>query len=97
MKSVRGLMVWRGVVMAGQAQATKLVNVRLPAWAIDFVDSRSAEAGITKTQVVIEAISCLREEQVQALMREGYEEMSRTGQQLAEEDLAAVIESLPAW
>ena len=83
--------------MAGQNQATKLVNVRLPAWASDFVNSRSAEYRVTKTQVIIEAISCLREEQVQALMREGYEEMSRTGQSLAEEDLAAVVESLPIW
>jgi hypothetical protein len=83
--------------MAGQAQATRLVNVRLPAWASDFVDSRSTETGVTKTQVVIDAIACLHEQQVQALMREGYDEMKESGRQLAEEDMAAGADSLPVW
>ncbi len=83
--------------MAGQVQATKLVNVRLPSWAIDFVDSRSTENGVTKTHVIVEAITCLREARVRALMKEGYEEMNESGRQLAEEDMAASGDSLPAW
>ena len=83
--------------MAGHAQAAKPFNVRLPIWAIDFVEHRSSETGETKTQVVVDAIACLRAAHVQALMREGYEEMRSQSRQLAEQDMAAGCESLPEW
>jgi hypothetical protein len=83
--------------MVGHAQAAKPFNVRLPKWAIDFVEHRSTETGETKTQVVVDAIACLRAAHVQSLMREGYEEMRWHGRQLAEDDMAAGCESLPEW
>jgi hypothetical protein len=83
--------------MAGHAHAAKPFNVRLPMWAIDFVERRSTETGETKTQVVVDAIACLRAAHVQSLMREGYEEMRSYGRQLAEEDMAVGCESLPEW
>jgi hypothetical protein len=86
-----------GLAMAGHAQAARPFNVRLPDWAFDFLDRRSAETGVTKTQVVIDAISCLRAEHVQALMRQGYEEMREIDRQMAEEDMAAGSECLPEW
>jgi hypothetical protein len=85
-----------GTAMAG-GQAAKLFNVRLPGWASDFVDQRSVETGTSKTQVMVDAISCLRAEHVQSLMREGYEEMREISCQMAEEDMAAGCESLPEW
>jgi hypothetical protein len=83
--------------MAGHAQAAKPFNVRLPMWASVFVDRRASDTGATKTQVMVDAISCLRAEHVQALMREGYEEMRKANRQMAEEDMAAGNESLPEW
>jgi hypothetical protein len=86
-----------GAAMAGHAQTAKAFNVRLPVWASDFLDRRSAETGVTKTQVMVDAISCLRAESVQALMREGYEEMREIDHQMAEEGMSAGSESLPEW
>ncbi|MCE5254052.1 MAG: hypothetical protein LLG45_07605 [Actinomycetia bacterium] len=83
--------------MTARAETTRPFNVRLPVWAGDFVDRRSNETGATKTQVIVEAISCLRAQEVQALMREGYEEMRRVDRRMAEEDMAAGNESLPEW
>ena len=71
--------------------------VRLSAWAGEYVETRSAETGTTKTEMVVEAISCVRAEHVQALMREGYEEMRDLGREMAEEDLAASGECVPEW
>jgi len=84
-----------GVAMAGHGQAAKPLNVRLPVWAVDFVDRRSADTGTTKTQVMVDALARLRTEHVQTLMREGYEEMREVNRQMAEEDMAAGCESLP--
>lgn len=83
--------------MAGHAPTARPFNVRLPMWAIDFIDHRSNETGATKTQVMVDAIACLRAEHVQALMREGYEEMRRFNRQMADDDMAAGCESLPEW
>ena len=83
--------------MAGHTQAAKPFNVRLPIWASDFVDRRSRETGASKTQVMVDALSCLQAQQVQALMREGYEEMRTINREMANEDLAADSECLPEW
>ena len=83
--------------MAMKAQTAKPFNLRLPAWAVEFVEAEASETRTTKTQVVIDAIACLRAERIRALMREGYEEMREVGQQLAEADLVAGNESMPEW
>ncbi len=83
--------------MSGCPQTTKPFNVRLPAWVIDYVDRRSEQLGTTKKQVVVEAISCLRAEEIRALLLEGYEEMRELNRQMAEEGMAASAECLPEW
>jgi hypothetical protein len=83
--------------MSGQTQAAKPFNLRLPAWASEFVNLRAHESGVTKTQVVVDALSCLRAAEVQALMREGYEEMREADRLMAEEDMAVGSEGLPEW
>jgi hypothetical protein len=86
-----------GAAMAGHAQTARPFNVRLPVWASDFLDHRSVETGTSKTQVMVDAISCLRATHVQALMREGYEEMREINRQMADDDMAAGSECLPEW
>ena len=75
--------------MAGNVHATKPFNIRLPIWAVDYIDERAAERGTTKTDVVVEALRYLREGDVEGLMKEGYEEMRETDRRLAEESMAA--------
>ena len=77
--------------------AARPAQFRLPSWASEFIDRRSQTLGTTKTQVIIEAISRLRTEEMQALMREGYEEMGAQSLLMAEMDLAASVETLPDW
>ena len=75
----------------------KPVNFRLPQWVIDFLETRAAETNETKTQVIVEAVACLRDREIAALMEEGYREMSEQSLSMAEESLPAAIETLPDW
>lgn len=81
--------------MAEHIQTAKPFNIRLPAWAIEYIDRRSEERGTTKTQVVVEALSYLRAKDVHSLMRVGYQEMRETNRHMAEEGTAASTERLP--
>jgi hypothetical protein len=83
--------------MAGHVQTARPAQFRLPVWASEFIDRRSQTLGKTKTQVIIEAISCLRNEETQALMREGYEEMNGQGLLMSEADMTASLDTLPDW
>ena len=74
---------------------TKPFNVRLPFWAVDYIDRRSEERGVTKTQIVVDALSGLRAQELQSLMREGYEEMRALDRQMAQDALPASLGSLP--
>ena len=74
---------------------TKPFNVRLPLWAVDYIDTRSEERGVTKTQVVLDALSSLRAREVQDLMRAGYEEMREINRQMAQDALSASRGGLP--
>ncbi len=73
---------------------TRPFNVRLPLWAVDYIDRRSEERGVTKTQIVVDALSSLRAQELQNLMREGYEEMRVLDRQMAQEALPASVGSL---
>lgn len=75
--------------MDEESRGTKPFNIRMPAWAIEYIDVRSKERGITKTDVVVEALWRLRTEDVHRLMRAGYEEMRETDRRLAEEVMVA--------
>ena len=60
-------------------------NIRLPVWAVEYIDRRSVDQGTTKTQVVVEALACLRAEDLNSLMRQGYEEMRELNRSMADE------------
>lgn len=75
--------------MDGDARGTKPFNIRMPAWAIDYIDLRSRDTGGTKTDVVVEALRRLRRDDMYELMRAGYEEMREADRRLAEEVLLA--------
>lgn len=81
--------------MTESSPNTKPFNVRLPLWAIAYIDGRSEERGVTKTQVVLDALSSLRAQEVQALMREGYEEMRETNRQMARDAFTASLGGVP--
>lgn len=59
----------------------KPAQFRLPKWAKEFLAEEAADRGVTKTQVILDGLECLKRERFEDLMREGYLEM-------AEEDLA---------
>lgn len=59
---------------------------RLPPWAHDFIAEEASSSGVTKTEVVLEALAVYRRKRIDDLLREGYEAM-------AEENL----EEAKAW
>jgi hypothetical protein len=69
------------------AMSTKPFNVRLPEWAVQYIDERATASGITKTDVLLEALRSLRVQDREALMRKGYEEMREIDRIIAEESL----------
>lgn len=79
------------------AAQTTPMQFRLPRWAGEFIERRAALRGTSKTQVILEAISCLEKQDAESLMRAGYEEMNERGRKMAEADMAATAESLPEW
>ena len=79
------------------AEQSKPVSFRLPEWVLDFIDARSAECKEPKTQVIVEAITCLRDRELAALMQDGYREMAAESLDLAESSLPAATETLPEW
>lgn len=83
--------------MSTAAIGTKPVQFRLPAWARDFLDERSRQVGSSKTEVVMEALECLREKEMAALMAEGYRELAELNSQMAEESIGIASDTLPEW
>jgi hypothetical protein len=75
----------------------KPANFRLPQWVLDFVEHRAAERNESKTQVIVEAVACLRDREIAALMDEGYREMAEETLATSEAALPAAIETLPEW
>ncbi len=79
------------------AMPNKPVNFRLPQWVIDYLETRSSERNESKTQVIVQAVACLRDQETAALMEEGYREMAVEWLALAEGSLPAALETLPEW
>lgn len=79
------------------AATTRPVQFRLPEWAREFLDEQSKQSGNSKTDVVIEALQCLREKEMAALMAEGYRELADLHHQMAEENVAIAGETWPEW
>lgn len=76
---------------------TTPAQFRLPSWAVEFIAQRAAAQASTKTDVVLEALECLRARETEALMAEGYLARAQENLQLAEEGLLAAEETLPSW
>jgi hypothetical protein len=67
--------------------STTPFNVRLPDWALQYINERAASSGTTKTDVLLEALQALKVRDREALMRKGYEEMRQIDRLMAEEAL----------
>jgi len=52
---------------------SRQTQFRLPPWALEFIETAAARRQTTKTQVVLDALACLRENELNDLMAEGYE------------------------
>lgn len=83
--------------MAEYTSRTRPAQFRLPEWAYLFVEERSAVTGSTKTEVVLEALECLRQREVEVLMAQGYVERAAQDREHAEAGLKAAEESWPEW
>jgi predicted transcriptional regulator len=77
--------------------ATTAIQVRLPDWAAAFVERRAMERQTTRTSVIVEAITSLREREIEDSLREGYVELGAWLAQEAEAGLTADRETLPEW
>jgi Arc/MetJ-type ribon-helix-helix transcriptional regulator len=73
-----------------------VMQVRLPDDEAEFVRQR-AQNGKTKSDVLREAVACLRAQETNALMLEGYREMAAFDLELAEADIGTGADSLPEW
>ena len=67
--------------------STKPFNIRLPDWAVQYINERAVSSGTTKTDVLLQALGSLKAQDREALMRKGYEEMREIDRLLAEESL----------
>jgi hypothetical protein len=86
-----------GIRMATYSAGTRPAQFRFPEWAQLFVEERAAATGSTKTEVVLEALECLRQRQVEELMAEGYAARAAESAGLAETGLKAAEEAWPEW
>ncbi len=67
--------------------STTPFNVRLPDWALEYINERAVATGTTKTDVLLEALQALKVQDREALMRKGYAEMREIDKLIAEESL----------
>ena len=65
--------------------STTPFNVRLPDWALQYINERATATGTTKTDVLLEALQALKLQDREALMRRGYSEMREIDKLIAEE------------
>ena len=77
--------------------ARQQITVRLPKSLVDFVDSKALDGGANRTDVLIDAITCLKARDMEALMAEGCRDRADLDLRIAEENLAARAETLPGW
>jgi hypothetical protein len=81
--------------MAGQV--TRQAQFRLPLWVNDYLEQRAMQAGRTKTDVVIEAVACLRDRDQAEAMERGYREQAGLNADLAEGAAQVAPEVLDEW
>lgn len=83
--------------MANYSLGRRPAQFRFPEWAHVFVEEHAASTGSTKTEVVLAALECLRQSEVDELMAQGYAARAAESHQLSEAGLQAAEESWPEW
>jgi hypothetical protein len=73
----------------------KPVQVRLAGPARDFLVRTAQELGRTQSDIVAEALDCLRELKEQALMEQGYRQLGASQLAVVEAGLAAALPVIP--
>lgn len=76
---------------------SKQTQFRLPPWALEFIERAATQRRTTKTQVVLDALACLREHELEALMAEGYETLPVEGGLLDGPGALDERGTRPAW
>jgi hypothetical protein len=74
---------------------TRPVQVRLPEPVDDFLTGLAEELGESKTQIVVEALGCLRQQLLERRMEAGYRELAEERSQLVAAGLAASLPAIP--
>ena len=74
---------------------TRPVQVRLPVPVDDYLTGLAEERGESKTQIVVEALECLRQQLLERRMEAGYRELAAEHGQLVAAGLAAGLPSIP--
>lgn len=72
----------------------KPAQFRLPAWAKEFLAQEAAEQGVTKTQVIVEALECYKRTRFEAQLEEGYRETAEFDQAAARDSAATLADGL---
>jgi hypothetical protein len=77
---------------------THPVQVRLPEWAFEFVESVKAETGGSRTAVLIEALTCLMQTRRERELAVGYLEMVQHGDPHVDAAMLSLsLEALEDW
>jgi hypothetical protein len=78
-------------------QTTRQAQFRLPLWVNDYLEQRAMQGSRTKTDVVIEAVTCLRDRDQAEAMERGYREQAALNADMAEVTVAVAPEVLDEW
>ena len=73
----------------------KPVQVRLPEWARGLLAQMASERHETKSAVVIEALACLREKQLEARLEEDYRALGDSQHDVVAAGLVAALPAMP--
>ncbi len=80
---------------------TRKVTLSLPEELIAYADSRAAQLGTNRSRLVTELLRRSRQDELEALAREGYRFYAGEAEEFAADSAAAVAEALddddPAW
>jgi len=75
---------------------TRPVQVRLPEPVHEFLTGLARDRGESKTQIVTEALECLRQQMLERHMESGYRDLARAQGRQGEIVTAGLAASLPA-
>lgn len=81
----------------GRGTQSKQTQFRLPPWALEFIEQAAGRRRTTKTQVVLDALACLREHELEELMAEGYDTLPADEELLDGPDALHDHGARPAW